>query len=96
VLDVAISLPAQERSGAQTLRAICDAISKETKVPVMVGTIPLNMFLRYHSAQGVAEEKARDVLVGFLHRVDNSDRLSWRLLYDPGMKTYALNIHRVQ
>lgn len=95
VLDAMINVPAEERSGVQTLRAICEAVSQATHTRVVVGTIPLNLFIRHHGSEGGADQKARDVLVNLLGNTRKGTNLSWRLLYDPGMGTYALNIHTV-
>lgn len=95
VLDAAISLPRQERTGMQTLTAICEAISKKNHMRVELGAAPLNLLFQHRSVQGFNNEQARTVLIRFLQDVDKSGRLSWRLLYEPGVKTYALNIHEV-
>lgn len=95
VLDAAISLPRQERTGTQTLTAICDAISKKNHITLILGAVPVNFLLQYRSVQGFKNERARTALIKFLQDLDKSGRLSWRLLYEPGIKTYALNIHRI-
>ena len=96
VLDTGISLPLRERSGLQMLDAICEAISKGKNMRVVVATVPTNLFLQNHTTLAYSNERARDVLIKFLQNVDQSGHLSWRLLYEPGTKTYALNIHRVE
>jgi hypothetical protein len=96
VLDTKISLPMRERSGFQMLDAICRAVSNEQHKRLEVATAPMNLFLQNRTTLGFSNEKARDVLIKFLQNVDQSGRLSWQLLYEPGMKTYALNIHRVE
>lgn len=95
VLDAVITLPAEERSGVQTLQAICEAISQATGTRVVVGVIPLNLFIHHRDRQGGVSRKARDMLVNLLENIKKGTNLSWRLLYDPGMGTYALNIHIV-
>jgi hypothetical protein len=94
VLDAVITLPEQERSSAQTLEAICAAVSDATHTHVGVGTIPLNRFLQHRDQKGTYGETARDVLLKLLERTGTN--LTWRLLYDPGLKVYALNIHEVR
>ena len=93
ILDSVISLPATDRSGIQTLEAICAALTQTNGVRVIVGAVPLNIFFRYHDREGGISNKARDVLVNLLKGAGND--LSWQLFYDPGLKMYALNIHRV-
>ena len=95
VLDAVITLPEEERSGVQTLQAICEAISQETGTRVVIGVIPLNLFIHHRDRQGGVSRKARDMLVNLLENIKKGTNLSWRLLYDPGMGTYALNIHIV-
>lgn len=95
VLDAVITLPEEERSGPKKLRAICDAITQATKIRVVVGTFPANVLFQYHDRRGAMSEKARDVLVDLLNSAKQGQSLSWRLLYDPDMKEYWLNIHLV-
>ena len=95
VLDEIINLPAQERTGLQTLEALCAAVGKATRQRVFVGTIPIRLFEQYKDRQE-RKMKARDALVQLLEKTRNGARLSWRLLYDPGQKIYALNIRPIQ
>jgi hypothetical protein len=95
VLDAVISLPEEERSGVQTLRAICDAVSLETRKKVVFGTIPVNLLVQHRDRRGWASQRARNVLVELLESSKRRANLSWRLLYDPGTREYALNIHPV-
>ncbi len=93
VLDAVITLPPKERNGLQALEAVCAAVSKATQTRVMVGTIPLNLFLQHKVEHGARSRKARQALVQLLQNVNHGMNLSWQLFYDPGMKIYVLNIH---
>jgi hypothetical protein len=95
VLDTLITLPAKERTGIQTLEAVCAAISHATGVRVIVGTVPLNLFMQHKDQQGVAGQQARQVLVQLFEMMGNERKLSWQLFYGPGTKRYVLNIHMV-
>ncbi len=95
VLDVVITLPAKEKTGLQTLEALCAAVSKSVHLRVVVGMIPTGLFLQHKDHQEIKTMKARDALVRLLDRTANGTKLSWQLLYDPGLKMYALNIHPV-
>ncbi len=95
VLDTMITLPAGERSGMQTLETICAAISQANQTQVVVGTVPLNLFIQHRDRRGAASQRARDILVNLLEATKTGANLSWQLLYDPGQKMYALNIHQV-
>ncbi len=96
VLDAVISLPAEDRTGMQLLDAICVSVSQATETRVVVGTIPLNLFVKRRTQRGAANQKARDVLDTMLEDIKSGTNLSWQLFYDPGMKMYALNIHQVR
>jgi hypothetical protein len=97
VLDAVISLPVEERTGDWKLETICAAISRATQIGVVVGTIPTNWFHQHQDEQGAASQTAREVLVNMFETMtkDSETKLSWRLLYDPGDKRYALNIHMI-
>ncbi len=101
VLDSLISIPAEERTGMQSLKALCAAVSEVTQTKVVVGTVDRNLFAGHSYQLGAKDEKARDFLVRLLGnvrvagRLDDTD-LSWRLLFDPTEKFYALNIHGVR
>jgi len=101
VLDSLISIPAEERTGIQSLKALCAAVSEVTQTKVVVGTVDRNLFAGHSYQLGAKDEKARNFLVRLLGKVrvagrlDDTD-LSWRLLFDPTEKFYALNIHGVR
>ncbi|MGH7806783.1 MAG: hypothetical protein ACRENT_01685 [Thermodesulfobacteriota bacterium] len=95
VLDTIISLPAEERTVYQKLESICAAITRATKIPFVLGTIPDNWFSRERDQQGAMSQKARDVLVNTFEKMDYGTNLSWQLFYGPGTKRYVLNIHLV-
>jgi hypothetical protein len=95
VLDAVIALPAKERTGLQTLEAVCAAISRTVHVRVVVGTVPVELFLRHKDQQRLTGRNARQLLVQLLQSVSNGAHLSWQLLYGPDVKMYALNIQVV-
>jgi hypothetical protein len=96
VLDAVITLPVKDRTGLQALEDLCVAVSRATQMRVVVGTIPIGLFIEHKDQHGVAGRKAREALAQLLERMGNGTNLSWQLLYDPGMKMYALNIHGVR
>lgn len=95
VLDALISIPAEDRSGLDTLGAICASVSQATETHVVMGTIPLNRLNQHRDVQGATNQKARDVLMQLLERTAPGATVSWDLFYDPMMKRYVLNIHVV-
>jgi len=95
VLDTVITVPAQKRNGLELLDAICAAISDARGIRVVVGGAPLNRFYQHQTESGAKNQRARDFLTNELDRISGQAKWSWQLLYDPGMKTYFLNIHAV-
>lgn len=95
VLDAVISIPRAQRHGMETLEAICEAVSQVSGTRVVSGTVPINLFFRYRDEEGITRAPAREALAKFLAKVGRAP-LSWQLLYDPGLKMYALNVHQVQ
>ena len=108
-LDFPISFPVAERTGMETLRIICDAVTMASGYRVGVGSIPLNMMRNTVVRLGVNGELARDVLVKMLEGLRWSDprtlgpisKLSWQLLYgleahDIERGFYALNLEAVE
>ncbi len=89
-LDAGITF-APGQNGSETLEAFCAAVSEATGTKVVMGTIPLGLFSR-PIQRGASGQKARDVLVGLLEETKRGPDLTWQLLYDPGMKTYVLNV----
>jgi hypothetical protein len=97
VLDAVISVPKAERSGMQTLDAICAAVSQVTGTKVVFSGGPFNnLYLRYRNEEGITRKPARDALAEILAKIGNGSLLSWQLLYEPGMKMYGLNVHVVR
>lgn len=96
ILDQVITLPTKERTGQQTLEDVCAAVSKATKQHVVVGTIPLRLFVSHKDRQETKNLKARDALIRLFQRTASDANLTWQLFYDPGVKMYALNIQRIE
>ncbi|HVQ39719.1 MAG TPA: hypothetical protein VMS31_19420, partial [Pyrinomonadaceae bacterium] len=96
VFDAVITVPKAKRSGMQTLDAICAAVSQVTGTRVGVGSAPLNAFFRYRDEEGITRRPAREALAELLARIGYATPPSWRLLYDPMMKIYALNVRVVR
>jgi hypothetical protein len=96
ILDAPVEIPAQPRNGMQMLEAWRDAVSRNSKTQLLIGSAPLNIFLRGTDAQSLSSPNARDALTEILVRFGRGSRLSWQLLYDPGQKVYVINIYRVQ
>jgi hypothetical protein len=93
ILDAVISVPSQQGARREMLEEVCHAIEVATQSHVVVGTIPERLFGQAISALAVFNQSARDVLTETL--AGTGVVLSWRLLYDPGLEEYVLNIHPV-
>ncbi|HKP37393.1 MAG TPA: hypothetical protein VJT71_11080 [Pyrinomonadaceae bacterium] len=95
VLDARITLPAKERTGFQEIRDFCAEVSRVTGKQVVMGTIP-SLLAAHKERYGIPNATtARIALARMLKRFEAGRGLSWRLLYDPGMKIFVLNIHSV-
>jgi hypothetical protein len=90
VLGTRITVAAKPRSAMELLGEICQAVSRVSGQPVGIGTVPNNALLQQTIEIGANNEPAREVLEKLI--MANRLTLSWRLLYDPGLKTYYLNI----
>lgn len=96
ILDEPFQLAAQERTGMKMLEAWLEAVSRNSKRPIIIGAAPYAMLMNYTDDKGIGSQTARDALSEILTRVGKNTKLSWQLLYDPGQQIYAINIHRVQ
>jgi hypothetical protein len=94
MLDTIISLPAADRTVYDKLESICAIISRATKIRIGIAAYP-TMFHEFRDRQGAVSQKARDVLVNTFATIESGDGVSWRLLYDPGLNRYLLNIYHV-
>jgi len=90
VLDTRIRLAAKPRTGLALLEEIAHAVSAASHVAVEIGIAPMNAMANQRIAIGAANEPARAVLEKLI--AANPTPLSWRLLYDAGLRTYYLSL----
>lgn len=95
-LNIVIALPIKVRTALQELEEICATIGQLTHRRLVVGTIPIGMFAKSLGKRGGSRIIARRALDDLLEKTGNGVKLSWRLLYGPDTKMYALNIHAVR
>lgn len=95
ILEAPVELPAQKRTGFQMLEDWTEAVSANSKKQIIIGMVPVNLLMRYKDDKGLSSQSARDALAEILLRSSKRVKLSWQLFYDPGLKTYAINIHSV-
>lgn len=93
-LDTLVELPTEQRTGLDTLQALCDAIHAAGAMRTVVGTIPMNLFLNQNLSYGCQQKPAREALVEVLAALGGGI-LSWQLFYEPMERYYVLNIHAV-
>jgi hypothetical protein len=93
ILDIPITFPEKERSVFETLETVTRSLSSASQMRIVIGTIPLNLFVRLRTTQSASSEPAREALIRTLESTNR--KFSWRLLYDPGMKMFALNVRSV-
>jgi hypothetical protein len=99
ILETKISLPAVQRSAAETLDAICEAIKTNSGENIGVGTSSFHQGLQpgYSMTIGADNEPARTVLERALDPSHvGPTKTSWSLRYAPDLKMYALNLRQVQ
>lgn len=90
VLDLPITLAKEPRTAEQTLALICQHVSKQSKIPVTVGTIDGTVGGLREVAIGGVEVPARTLLSRTLASMGGHP--SWRLLYDSNSKSYELSV----
>lgn len=89
LLDTRITLAAKPRRAMDMLAEICRAVSAASGRALGIATVPTNG-LNARIDIGAQDEPAREVLAKLV--AASGLRLSWRLLYDPGLQAYYLNL----
>src|SRR5262249_47065837 len=92
ILDTPISLYVEEQNYYQLIRAILAEVSNANGVEVILNAPQFaSTFEGQTGRVNATNQRARDVLMTALHAMSN--RFTYRLLYDPGVKYYVLNVH---
>jgi hypothetical protein len=94
LFDVRITLPSRTRSVAEALPEVLAGVAVASGNRILVGRVPVNLLMRTTTDGGASDERFGDVLARLL--ASTGRPMSWRLLYDFGMKAYYLNVHGVQ
>ncbi len=92
VLDTVITIEPRERTAIALLEEICKKVSIATNTDVDLGTVPMNMLAQTKTSIGGSGRTARSILEQLIVETGARLSLSWRLLYGPDDKGYALNI----
>jgi len=90
VLDTVITIEPRERTSEALLEEVLKKVSIATNTHVVFGTVPYNLLHRSKTSIGGSGKTARSILEQWILEEDAG--LSWRLLYSPDEKDYALNI----
>lgn len=93
ILDTIVSIPPEERTGTQLIRALLDAVNRSSGPHLAFGIAPDNILAQYHTSAGYEDLPARQVLEDFLAGMPRGDRCAWDLLCQGG--SCALNMHVV-
>lgn len=91
VLDTPITIPAEDRTVADTVDLICQKVSDKTHISVTLGVHPLGLD-RQRATVGGKEMSARAYISTATEPTGR--KISWRLLYDPDSKSYVLDLHQ--
>jgi hypothetical protein len=91
VLDTPITIPAEDRTVADTVDLICQKVSEEGRISVTLGVHPMGLD-RQHATVGGKEMPARVYISTATEPTGR--KISWRLLYDPDSKGYVLDLHQ--
>jgi len=75
ILDTKIDMPLTDRSLYDTVKGVCQMVSRSAGISVVIGQMPTNYFLQQHLSIGATNERARDVLVRITRTLDK--RLVW-------------------
>lgn len=90
VLDTRVSVRLEERTAGASVSAILQAVISQTKLKLVLGTVPTNLFFQAKVTTGGENIEARALL---RQTLDATGRpLHWRLLYDPITAKYVLNV----
>lgn len=91
LLDTPITIPAEDRTVADTVDVICQQISEKSHIPVTLGVHPLGLD-RQRANVGGKEMSGRAYISTATE--PSGRKISWHLLYDPDSKSYVLNLHQ--
>jgi hypothetical protein len=88
-MTVRISIPFAERSIVDTVEAITLAVSKASRTTIDVGTVPPSPNSKV--SFGADQEVARNAVARLFAQISTAP-VSYRLMFDPTMKTYMFNM----
>ncbi len=93
ILDTPISLTSERRSTRKTIFLICQKLSEQGKIPVVVNDVGDSLPGRETVAIGGTAVTVRTLLSRTLASMGGN--LYWRLIYDSSNKSYEFSVDRV-
>lgn len=91
LFDLQVTVPARERTIADSIQLICALAAKQAHTTVTLGVSPRNFLEHAQAKIGGAKTPARALLQECLAATHRN--LYWRLIFDPSSKGYFLDIH---
>ncbi len=91
LLDTAVTIPARQRTVADTLNLLCHVLAIQNHTPVSVGILPRALVAFAKVNIGGSTVPARELLIQSLQATQRT--LYWCLFFDPASKGYVLDIH---
>jgi len=103
LLSTHVTIPAQSRSGFDTLRLILNQVSQASGFKVDLGTAPARALIASEVVIGANNEPANHVIGRLLASIASAGAdvpysgpaMSYSMLFDPRLRYYALNIHSI-
>jgi hypothetical protein len=92
-LDATITITNEKRSASAVLDLICQKLSENRQIPVILGVTPRKLLDRTDVSLGGAPASARALLSQTLAATQR--RLYWNLIFDPDAKRYLLNVFMI-
>jgi hypothetical protein len=91
LLDTRVTLPARNRTIADTIKILCHVLAAQNHTSVSVGILPRALVAYTTVKIGGGKVPARQLLIQSLQATGRT--LYWCLFFDPASKGYVLNVH---
>jgi hypothetical protein len=92
IFDTSISMKKQVRSAEESILEVLQQIELRTGIKVSLASGPIRRLKESQVEVGAENTEARKLLESVLWSAQGSRRLNYKLLYDPDLKHYYLNI----
>lgn len=103
LLDTTVSIPRGTYVLDGLVTSVLAEIQKKRGIPIVLGTVPMNLFVQSRITEEAREEPARNVLIRAFEEINGPrlamhlprQRLTWTLTYNPLDHHYFFNVHGV-